>query len=32
VMTYPPLLAAREQGYRMGVLLSSEMAIDIYQK
>ncbi|MQG77709.1 MAG: GNAT family N-acetyltransferase [SAR202 cluster bacterium] len=31
-MTYPPLLAAREQGYRMGVLFSSEMAIDIYRK
>jgi ribosomal protein S18 acetylase RimI-like enzyme len=31
-MTYPPLLAAREQGYRVGVLFSSEMAIDIYRK
>jgi len=31
-MTYPPLLAAREQGYRIGVLFSSEMAIDIYRK
>ena len=31
-MTYRPLLAAREQGYRMGVLFSSEMAIGIYRK
>lgn len=31
-MTYPPLLAARGQGYWIGVLFSSEMAIDIYRK
>jgi GNAT superfamily N-acetyltransferase len=31
-MTYPPLLDARDQGYRVGVLFSSEMAIDIYRK
>ena len=31
-MTYAPLLHAREQGYRVGVLFSSEMAIDIYRK
>ncbi len=31
-MTYPPLLGARNEGYRVGVLFSSEMAIGIYSK
>jgi GNAT superfamily N-acetyltransferase len=31
-MTYPPLIYARNQGYRIGVLFSSEMAVDIYRK
>ena len=31
-MTYPPLVYARNQGYRIGVLFSSEMAVDIYRK
>ena len=31
-MTYTPLLDARNEGYRVGVLFSSEMAIGIYKK
>ena len=31
-MTYPPLLDARNEGYRVGVLFSSEMATGIYSK
>ena len=32
VMTHKPLLDARSQGYGVGVLYSSEMALGIYQK
>ena len=31
-MTYPPLLNARNRGYRIGVLFSSEMAVEIYRR
>ena len=31
-MTHSPLLDARSQGYRVGVLYSSEMAVNIYRK
>lgn len=31
-MTYPPLVDARDQGYGIGVLFSSEMAVNIYKK
>ncbi len=31
-MTHSPLLGARSQGYRVGVLFSSEMAVNIYHR
>ena len=30
-MTYTPLLGPRTEGYRVGVLFSSEMAVDIFR-
>ena len=32
IMTHSPLLDARSQGYRVGVLFSSEMAVSIYRR